>query len=67
MSPIVKASREKTKRNTYLILETDKRNLGAKGMTGMNLEFVEITEADVPELTAVMVRAFDDAVKNHRF
>ncbi len=34
-------------------------------MAGINLVFTEITEADVPELTEVMVRAFDDDAKKH--
>jgi len=31
----------------------------------MNLTFAEITEADVPELTSVMTRAFDDDSQKH--
>ena len=34
-------------------------------MREMNLAFSEISEADVPELTAVMTRAFDEDAKKH--
>jgi GNAT superfamily N-acetyltransferase len=34
-------------------------------MGEMNLVFAEITEADLPELTGVMTRAFDDDAKKH--
>jgi len=34
-------------------------------VTELNLSFVEIVEADIPELTAVMTRAFDDDAHRH--
>jgi GNAT superfamily N-acetyltransferase len=34
-------------------------------MTELNLTFERITEADVPELTKVMTRAFDDDAQKH--
>ena len=34
-------------------------------MSDMDIEFTEITEADIPELTPVMTRAFDDDAQKH--
>ncbi len=36
------------------------------GQEALTLSFAEITEADLPELTEVMTRAFDDDARKHR-